>query len=301
MHNGHYVILILLYVWPLIIVSYFVHWTRMAIVPRRLKLRTQLRHYFDLKKEYWIGFYTTRSDLFQQFEDAGLNRMGFTPIKFRLVRDISFIVTVLFLQMQYIISPISRFPIVSLLLLLSLYFSLLLKASFPITIVLKGVQRRFERKKNAEIFIIQQLISIEYSNTMVKQNLYHMFMYIRQFLQYTQPAVDRFIAEYPLNPFDKEKAFRSFAQRIGTKEAEELAEILYQVDQSSPHEVTDLLDRKVEELKKRRQESYRSIMRDRGVVAYVLTFSGIMMVIICGLFVYYLEYKDMMNATYHLN
>ena len=101
-----------------------------------------------------------------------------------------------------------------------------------------------------------------------------MFLYMRRFLNYTRPAVDRFLEEYPLDPYNKEKAYRSFAKIVGTPEAESLAEILYQVEQSSPDEVAELLEKKYEELKKKRQEAYRGAMRDRGVIAYVLTFWG---------------------------
>ena len=72
------------------------------------------------------------------------------------------------------------------------------------------------------------------------------------------------------------------------------------MDQSSPEDVRDILEKRYEELKKRRQEAYRGAMRDRGTLAYLITFSGVLMVIICGLYVYFLEYKDMMNGVYTL-
>lgn len=294
-------ILLCLYILPLILVVYILKLVRISLDPGRLSMWTQMRHYFDVQKESVVEFYK-RSDMLQQFEEAGLIAAGFTPTKFRIVRDASIFGLAVLLNVRYLMNMDHQYPIFALLLLVILYIVLQLRASFPIVYFLKVVKIRFERKKNAEIFILQQLISNEYADmNTTKQNVYHMFLYMRRFLNYIRPAIDRFLEEYPLDPFNKGKAFSSFAKIVGTPEAESLAEILYQVDQSSPEEVAEILEKKYEELKKRRQENYRGTMRDRGLFAYVLTFSGIMMVIICGLFVYYLEYKDMMNATYNMH
>lgn len=295
------IIILSLYILPLILVVYVLRLFRLIIAPGRLSVWTQMRHYFDAQKEGVVEFYK-RGDMLQQFEEAGLIVAGFTPTKFRLVRDITIFLLAVLLNIRYLMNMDQRYPIFGLVLLVLLYIALLLRKSFPVEHLLKTMKIRFERKKNAEIFILQQLISNEYADkNTTKQNVYHMFLYMRRFLNYIRPAVDRFLEEYPLDPYNKEKAFRSFAKIVGTKEAESLAEILFQVDHSSPEEVAELLEKRYEELKKKRQEAYRGAMRDRGVIAYVLTFSGVMMVIICGLFVYYLEYKDMMNATYNLN
>lgn len=295
------IVMICLYILPLIFVVYVLRLFRFSIAPGRLSVWTQMRHYFDAQKEGVVEFYK-RGDMLQQFEEAGLIAAGFTPTTYRLIRDITIFVLAVILNIRYLMNMDQRYPFLGLILILLLYIALQLRESFPIEYLLKAVKARFERKKNAEIFILQQLISNEYADVnTTKQNVYHMFMYLRRFLNYTRPAVDRFLEEYPRDPYNKEKAFRSFAKIVGTPEAESLAEILYQVEQSSPDEVAELLEKKYEELKKKRQEAYRGVMKDRGVIAYVVSFSGVMMVIICGLFVYYLEYKDMLNATYNMN
>jgi Ca2+/Na+ antiporter len=259
-----------------------------------------MRHYFNAQKNEVIEYYKMEY-MRQEFEEAGLIAIGITPAKYRLFRDIIFLFLVVLLNVRYILNIEQKYPIFGLIFLILLYISLMLRKSFPIEYILKSVKSRFERKKNAEIFILQQLISNEYADkNTTKQNVYHMFLYMRRFFNYIRPAVDRFLEEYPLDPYNKEKAFKSFARIVGTPEAESLAEILYQIEQSSPEEVAELLEKKYEELKKKRQETYRRVMRDRGVVAYVLAFSGVMVVIICGLLVYYLEYKDLMNATYNM-
>ncbi|MCY9665864.1 hypothetical protein M5X11_12955 [Paenibacillus alginolyticus] len=295
------IILVSLYVLPLILVAYILRSVRLIIAPGRLSVWTQMRQYFEAQKEGVVEFYK-RADMIQQFEEAGLIAAGITPTKFRLLRDITFLSLAVILNIRYLMNMDQRYPIFGLVLLVLLYIALQLRESFPIEYLMKGMKVQFERKKNAEIFILQQLISNEYADkNTTKQNVYHMFLYMRRFLNYIRPAVDRFLEEYPRDPYNKEKAFRSFAKIAGTREAESLAEILFQVEQSSPDEVAEILEKRYEELKKKRQEAYRGAMRDRGVIAYMLTFSGVMMVIICGLFVYYLEYKDMMSYTYNMN
>ncbi|MGZ9584153.1 hypothetical protein [Paenibacillus marinisediminis] len=295
------IILFWLYVLPAIPVLYLLYMLRKALIPRRVSIYSQMRHYFDMRKADVIAHYQ-RQDMHSLFEEAGLIAKGITPARFRIVRDLLFVVLVVGLNVRYVANVQQGYPIAVLVVLLTVYLMLHLHESFPIRYVLLGLKSRHDRLKNTEIFILQQLISNEYADPHTsKQNVYHMFLYLRQFLTYTRPAVDRFLEQYPLDPHNKEKAFKSFAVIVGTKEAESLAEILYQVDQSSPEEIHEILTRRYEELKKKRQEIYRGTMKDRGVVAYVLTFSGVMMVIICGLFVYYLEYQDMMNATYNLN
>ncbi|MFC3345610.1 hypothetical protein ACFOHW_24895 [Paenibacillus abyssi] len=254
-----------------------------------------------MRKDDVVGFYQ-REDMIKQFEEAGLLAAGFTPMKYRVTRDLGIFTFAMILNIRYILNVEQGYPVFGLVLLFLLYGALQLRESFPIKYLLLGMKVQYERQKNAEIFILQQLISNEYADkNTTKQNIYHMFMYMRRFLKYTRPAVDRFLEEYPHDPHNREKAFNSFARIVGTTEAQSLAEILYQVDQSSPEEVHEILTKRYEELKKKRQEAYRGAMKDRGVVAYTLTFAGVMMVIICGLFVYYLEYKDMMGATYNMN
>lgn len=162
-------------------------------------------------------------------------------------------------------------------------------------------KKQYDRKKNSEIFILQQIISNEYSNTKAsKHNVYHMFLYMRKFLNYTQPAVDAFLVEYPRDPINKANAYLTFSKMVGTPEAEALADILYQCDQASPEEIQEILHKRYEELRTKRQENYRSMMRDRGVLSYVLLFTGILMVFISAAMVYYMEYKDLVNSTFSL-
>ncbi|MGF7033423.1 hypothetical protein J2T17_004371 [Paenibacillus mucilaginosus] len=293
------IILICLYTVPLLFTVYLMYLLRVALMPGRLSIFTQMRHYFDARKGDVIEYYRN-NDMRHRFEESGLITLGITPTKYRLGRDGLFIFFVAVINVRYLLYMDGPYPFAVLIFIGALYAGFQLKENYPIEYILKAFQKSYERKKNAEIFILQQLISNEYADkNSSKQNIYHMFMYMRRYLKHIRPAVDRFLEEYPLDPYNKEKAFKSFAQIIGTAEAESLAEILYQVEMTSPERVQDLLQKRYEELKKKRQEAYRSAMNDRGTIAYTLTFSGMMMVIICGLFVYYLEYKDMMNATYN--
>ena len=125
-------------------------------------------------------------------------------------------------------------------------------------------------------------------------------MYMRKFLNYIQPAVDTFIKEYTRNPMNKEAAFKAFAKKVGTPEAEALADILHQCDQASPDELQEILHKRYQELRTKRQQNYRSMMKDRGTVSYVLLFSGVLVVLFSAAMVYYMEYKDMVNATFNL-
>ncbi|WP_040951682.1 hypothetical protein [Gorillibacterium massiliense] len=297
---AHTLIPFWLYTLPLLAVVYLLQLALQIVNERRIPLATRIRHFYGSQKESFIRRYRV-SPMDEEFETAGLTAAGITPLKYKLARDllflsIMFVIHLRFIQLQ------GSYPMVRVAFVLLLYLALQLRPRFPVVYALQALRVRFVRKKNAEIFILQQLISNEFADANAsKQNIYHMFLYLRRFVRYLRPAVDRFLEEYPVDPINREKAFRSFSRLIGTPEGETLAQILYQVDQSSPEEVRDILEKRYEELKKKRQEAYRGAMRDRGTVAYLITFSGLLMVILCGLFVYYLEYRDMMSGVYTLH
>lgn len=295
------IIMVCLYLVPLIFIMNLISMLWALLTPNRLSVLTQLRHYMDHRRNDYVKAYQ-RPSMSKQFEEAGLIVMGITPMHFRIYRDVVFLIWFVLLHYRYVMNMDQGYPSVGLFILVIAYILLQLRESFPMKWVLLSLKKRYEARKDAEIYVLQQLISNEYADKHTsKQNIYHLFMYLRNFTHHIRPAIDCFLEQYPQDPHNKEKAFGSFARLVGTKEGEALALILYQVDQSSPEEVHELLTKRYEELKKKRQETYRRAMNDRGVIAYVLTFSGVMMVIICGLFVYYLEYKDMMNATYNMN
>ena len=103
------VILICLYILPLILVVYVIRLFRMSVAPGRLPVWTQMRHYFDAQKDGVVEFYK-RPDMLQQFEESGLIASGFTPTKFRVVRDITIFVLCVVLNIRYLMNMDQGYP-----------------------------------------------------------------------------------------------------------------------------------------------------------------------------------------------
>ena len=154
----------------------------------------------------------------EEFETSGLAAAGITPLKYRIGRDSVFLSLLILIHMRFIQEPVG-YPLVRVIFVMMLYAALQLRPRFPVAYALEAQRTRFIRKKNAEIFILQQLISNEFADAEgSKQNIYHMFLYLRRFVRYIRPAIDRFLEEYPVDPHNREKAFRSFSRLTGTPE-----------------------------------------------------------------------------------
>lgn len=253
--------------------------------------------YYDQQKDQLREYYN-KSEMKESFEEAGL---GFSVMQYRVVRDVLFVCFLALVNFRFlVVNHTGSYPFGQIIFLIILYGAAQLRPKFPIVWLLKGFQKSFHHKKNSEVILLQQLISNEYADAnSSKQNVYHLLLYLRKFTKHIQPAIDVFLEQYPLDPYNKDKAFRSFAEKIGTPEAEALSQVLFQIEESSSSEVRDILQKRYEELKKKRQQNYKSMMTNRGTMGYVITFSGVLMVILCCLYVYFLEYQDLMGAAYN--
>lgn len=288
------IINIWIYILPLTLVIWLITVFKKSLKPNRVSMFASVKFYYDQQKEQFRDYYN-KSDMKENFEEAGLS---VSVIQYRVVRDGLFVVILAIINLRFlIVNHLGSYPFIKVIFVIILYISAQLRPKFPIVLILKGFQKGFHRKKNSEVLLLQQLISNEYADAnSSKQNVYHLLLHLRRYTKHIQPAIDSFLKIYPLNP---EEAFRTFSEKIGTPEAEALKQVLEQIDESSSQEVREILQKRYEELKKKRQQNYKSMMTDRGILGYVITFSGVLMVILCCLYVYYLEYQDLMSAAYN--
>lgn len=283
-----------IYLIPLTFVIWLITIFKKSLKPNRVSMFASVKFYYDQQKDQ-IRDYYSKSDMKESFEEAGLS---FSVMQYRTIRDGIFLFLFALVNFRFlIVNNSSSYPYGQVLFILILYIAAQLRPKFPMYYALKGFKKTFHRKKNNEVIMLQQLISNEYADAnSSKQNVYHLLLYLRRFTKHIQPAIDSFLKLYPLNP---EEAFLSFSEKIGTPEGEALKQVLVQIDESSSQEVREILHKRYEELKKKRQQNYKSMMTDRGTMGYVITFSGVLMVILCCLYVYFLEYQDLMAAAYN--
>ena len=283
---------------PCLIVMYLLGVLRQIRKPDQLSVWASVKQFYDERKEVISDYYGKESEIDKMFEDAGIY---IAPSKFRIVRDTLIIVFLAMIHVHYFNNlDTMPYPVENVFLLIVLYVATLLipRKPFPAVYILGFLKKGFDKKKNKEIFLLQQLVLNEYSGrgeNQTQQRVYHLFKYLTRFMNHIRPAMIHFVSQYNEDAHDPKKPFNTFAEMVGTEEAKNLAEILYSVDMSSGEDVQDLLKAQYEELKTNRQENYRATMQDRGHIGYIITFTGVVMVIGLGMIMYYLEYQDQMK------
>lgn len=290
---------LIVYIIPAFAVVYFLKIV-VSVEKNQVNTWKHIQSYMELQRDKVVEKYTT-NDLDHHFEEAGLLKAGITPVGYRLTRDILFAGLLFWTHFKYFLDPTLTYPRIVVAMTILIYCTLILAQKYILTFVLKFFKKKYNQRKNSEIFILQQVLSNEYANPKAsKQSIYHLFLYMRKFMNVIQPAVDEFLQEYPRYHADKKLVFTNFGNRVGTPEAVALAEIIYQIDQTSPDEIKELLDKRYEELRTKRQQAYRSMMKERGTVAYILLYSGVLVVGLSAAVVYFMMYKELVSAAYNI-
>lgn len=283
---------------PTIIVLYMFAAMRRIKQPDQVTVFSQVKQFYDNRREALSTFYNKPSEIDGMFVDAGIYM---EPGKIRIVRDTLLVCFLVLVHVQYFANPEGTpYPYGSIFFIGLIFVATMFQARkpFPVYYFLKELKKSFDKKKNKEIFLLQQLVLSEYSGqgeNVQPQRVYFLFMDLIRFMNHIRPAMSSFLSEYNEDPHNQKKPFDTFGRMVGTEEAINLAEILFSIDQSSGEDVQVLLMTQYEELKTNRQEAYRASMQDRGNIGYIITFTGVVMVIGLAMIMYYLEHLDQMK------
>ncbi len=237
-----------------------------------------------------------REDMEEHFRKAG-KPLGLTSVTYRLYRDIAFIAAFAYVHIALLNGSYGSYPYKKVGLLIALYIATHLHPKFPVMKLLGWFKNQYTSKKNQEVFHLYQMIcnDYEFEDEKDAQSVYSTLMEYRKYTHAIRPALDKCLRSYPL---DRKKALELFAREIGTDEAVSLANILKEVVETSPAEARDLLDQNYAEFKTKRQEIHRKRMKNRGLIGYVITFSGLMMILVCFIMVYVLANRDLQQFLY---
>lgn len=286
-----FMIMFLLILIPTLLILYILSLARKQVRQDRVSLMFHIRQMFIDQKEVISEFYH-KSDWDERFRNAGVN--NFTPFLYRAVRDSLFACMLVSIHVRYLTTDGPKYPFAGLFMLAILYALTLLRDKFPITYLLEYFKKGYDRKKNTDVFMLQQLVSNEYnSQNQSQQNMYNLFVYLQRYMKHIKKPMNSFLEEYRADP-NAEAPYIRFGNRIGTHEAKELAKLLYQIDRSN--DVQDILNKRYEELKTRRMQNYKASMRDRETFGHILTFSGVLVAICAAFCTYILEHQEQMKA-----
>jgi hypothetical protein len=276
---------------PTLLILYILALARKHVRQDRVSLLFQMRQLLLEQREAISEFYH-KSDWDERFRNAGMSKL--TPFVYRVIRDSGVAFVFVSLHVRYLTAGGAKYPFAGVAMLAIIYILTLLREKFPITYLLDYFKKGYDRKKNTDIFMLQQLVSNEYNDeNRSQQNIYNLFVYLQRYMKHIKKPLSSFLEEYRMDP-NSEAPYIRFGSRVGTQEARELAKLLYQIDKSN--DVQDILNKRYEELKVKRMQNFKASMRDRETVGHVLTFSGVIVAICAAFCTYILEHQDQMKA-----
>lgn len=289
---------VIIIVIPSIVVLYLLAYLRKIKRPDKVSIFSQVKQFYNDQKESISQFYLKPSEIDTLFVEAGIY---LEPGKLRIIRDVIIAFLLVYVHVIHFAAPSGTpYPFGSIAIIGLLFVATMFQAKkpYPIYFILKQLKASYEKKKNKEIFLLQQLVLSEYTGqgkNATPQRIYFLFRYLIRIMNHIRPAMYSFLSEYNEDANNPKKPFDTFARIVGTEEAKNLSEVLYSIDQSSGEDMEVILKTQYEELKTIRQENYRAAMEDRGNIANIIMFAGVTMVIGLAMIIYYLEHQDQMR------
>jgi hypothetical protein len=222
------------------------------------------------------------SQLYQDTDlDAALSFAGFkmkgSAWQYKFYRDLLFITSIIALHSYFLI--VQQYPLRGVLMTSMFYMLSLTGKSFApgkLFLVMAGKEK--QKQKNDEIIDLYMLLSNDYQ---AEQNDHYqsVFSKLTEFSSFTKalrPDLDRLLFDYPV---DGAKAFKDFGQRVGTKEAKTLADLLEKINESNPEMAVDLLDKNYVTFLDFRRQRRKQRLKINGYSAHTVVFMAIISVI----------------------
>lgn len=96
------------------------------------------------------------------------------------------------------------------------------------------------------------------------------------FTKALRPDLDRLLLDLPV---DGPKAFKDFCQRVGTKEAKTLADLLEKINESNPEMAVDLLEKNYDTFLDFRRQRRKQRLKINGFIGHTVVFLAIISVV----------------------
>ncbi|OME79612.1 hypothetical protein BK120_21795 [Paenibacillus sp. FSL A5-0031] len=210
------------------------------------------------------------------FTFAGIMKNG-SAWQYKFYRDLFFITTIMVLHIYFLF--VQEYPVKGMLLTFLLYMVSLTGKSFApgrLFLVMAGKEK--QKQKSDEIIDLYMLLSNDYQaeNNDHYQSVFAKLTEFSSFTKALRPDLDRLLFDFPV---DGAKAFKDFGQRVGTKEAKTLADLLEKINESNPEMAVDLLDKNYDTFLDFRRQRRKQRLKINGYIGHTVVFLAIISVI----------------------
>jgi len=152
------------------------------------------------------------------------------------------------------------------------------------------------REKNKECFTLYSMIQNEfYTDCDNPLNMYSTLYKLKPYFTTIDKSLGKAILLWKKNP---SQALEAFAAEVGTEEARDLAQIIKNVDISSPQDAKDILDSRYDQFVTKRHESHRRYKNNIGLIGYVAALLPVFAVIYNVMVIFNLEKQALLKFLY---
>ena len=218
--------------------------------------------------------------------------LGLNGVRFQLIRFSVLAVWLVSIFSNRFLSS-NPFPMNSFALACLFFVFTLPVRNTPLLMLLERLAQSHLREKNKEVFTLYSMIDNEFTSSNGSPlTMYSLLNKLQPNFSSIKPAIGKAILLWRNNP---SLALDAFAKEVGTAEAKDLANILKNIDLTSPTEALDILQNRRDQFLTMRHEIYRRYQKNRGVRDYAITFGASLLVMFNMLVLFYQEYKEMMR------
>jgi hypothetical protein len=230
-------------------------------------------------------------ELERLFERAG-RPLGLNGVRFKLIRDAVLSSQLVIALLEWVVLG-GSFPLGKVLLIGLVWVGANTSRGMLVTKLMEFVCEMRNAQKNRDVFILYSLLLNEYAISGERaNNLYSILSKFRGYFPLLKAAFDKFLLYYRKSPA---AALEAFAREVGTSLGQELADVLLDVDRLDPQEAYEAMQTRYEHFNTLRMEENKRKMKDRGLIGYFITFTPTLSIVANFGYVYYLEYKELMQ------
>ncbi|HET7628048.1 MAG TPA: hypothetical protein VFK44_06615 [Bacillales bacterium] len=201
--------------------------------------RTRVQKEFEERREKMVEK-SSATTLAEKFEEAG-NPLSLTALKFYVIRYLVFTAVLLY----YVVIPLiteGTFSLSLLTVIVLLFVATSPRLSISLThLGLNKVIAFYDRKKHIELFTLFDMLKAELKSLGSGQhvNVYHLLHEALPYFEFINGGITSFLRFWRTDP---EKAREAFVKNIGGGHAEQLASILFKLDETSKNYAIEVID-----------------------------------------------------------
>ena len=253
----------------------------------RLRLLKQLRA--GIRGGTVSAFY---NDNLERVLNSAGRPWGVNSVRYNMLRFVILGGWFLSFNLNWIVSE-NRYPYNLLCLTVALVIFSHPYNDLPIFKLLEKVRDFRLREKNKECFTLYAMIQNEfYTDLEQPLNMYATLNKLKPYFKAIDKALGKAVLLWKNSP---SQALDAFALEIGTEEAKDLAQILKNVDVSTPKDARDILASRYEQFVTKRHENHRRYRNNIGLIGYVAAFLPVFAVIYNAMVVFNLEKQELLK------